>query len=174
MSQHGTTCAGHEGAGVIVKVGDQVKNLKVGQRAGFKPVADTCGQCDLCRTDKECYCAKAVLTGYHCDGMRTWNALPFLYASTDEPWMVTDRSCRQLQAVCQESRAVYNTHPGRCLRLRSWANHVFGIDHLHVVEDSEPETRAMGRLPRWRWWGWYPRCPTSGSYGLASHRRRHR
>jgi D-arabinose 1-dehydrogenase-like Zn-dependent alcohol dehydrogenase len=69
MSQHGTICAGHEGAGVIVKVGDQVKNLKVGQRAGFKPVADTCGVCDLCRTDKECYCAKAVYTGFHCDGM---------------------------------------------------------------------------------------------------------
>jgi propanol-preferring alcohol dehydrogenase len=69
MSQHGTICAGHEGAGVIVKAGDQVKNLKVGQRAGLKPVADTCGVCDLCRTDKECYCAKAVLTGFHCDGM---------------------------------------------------------------------------------------------------------
>jgi len=68
MSQHGTKCAGHEGAGVIVKVGDLVKNLKVGMRAGFKPIADTCGQCELCRTDKECYCAKAVLTGFHCDG----------------------------------------------------------------------------------------------------------
>jgi len=42
--------------------------LKVGQRAGFKPLADTCGACELCRTDKECYCAKAVYTGLHCDG----------------------------------------------------------------------------------------------------------
>ena len=36
MSTLGTKCAGHEGAGVIVKVGDAVKNLKVGMRAGFK------------------------------------------------------------------------------------------------------------------------------------------
>jgi D-arabinose 1-dehydrogenase-like Zn-dependent alcohol dehydrogenase len=36
MSTFGTKCAGHEGAGVIVKVGDAVKNLKVGMRAGFK------------------------------------------------------------------------------------------------------------------------------------------
>jgi D-arabinose 1-dehydrogenase-like Zn-dependent alcohol dehydrogenase len=36
MSVFGTKCAGHEGAGVIVKVGDQVKNLKPGMRAGFK------------------------------------------------------------------------------------------------------------------------------------------
>jgi len=36
MSVFGTKCAGHEGAGVIVKVGDQVKTLKTGMRAGFK------------------------------------------------------------------------------------------------------------------------------------------
>lgn len=36
MSVFGTKCAGHEGAGVIVKVGDQVKTLKPGMRAGYK------------------------------------------------------------------------------------------------------------------------------------------
>lgn len=36
MSVFGTICAGHEGAGVIVKVGDQVKTLKPGMRAGYK------------------------------------------------------------------------------------------------------------------------------------------
>ena len=36
MFDLGTKCAGHEGAGVIVKVGDQVKHLKPGMRAGFK------------------------------------------------------------------------------------------------------------------------------------------
>lgn len=71
MSAQGTKCAGHEGAGVIVKVGELVKNLKVGMRAGYKPIADTCGICDLCRTDGECYCAKGVLTGFHCDGIAT-------------------------------------------------------------------------------------------------------
>lgn len=41
MSEMGTKCAGHEGAGVIVKVGDQVKSLKVGMRAGLKPIQNT-------------------------------------------------------------------------------------------------------------------------------------
>jgi D-arabinose 1-dehydrogenase-like Zn-dependent alcohol dehydrogenase len=41
MSEMGTQCAGHEGAGVIVKVGDQVKALKPGMRAGLKPIQDT-------------------------------------------------------------------------------------------------------------------------------------
>jgi len=68
MSVFGTICAGHEGAGVIVKVGDQVKTLKPGMRAGYKPVQDTCGACDLCRSGLECYCAKAVFTGLMVNG----------------------------------------------------------------------------------------------------------
>jgi D-arabinose 1-dehydrogenase-like Zn-dependent alcohol dehydrogenase len=85
MSVFGTTCAGHEGAGVIVKVGDHVKTLKPGMRAGYKvcflhqsiqlvisdihqPIQDTCGACELCRGGYECYCAKAVFTGLMCDG----------------------------------------------------------------------------------------------------------
>ncbi|KAK9773091.1 putative Alcohol dehydrogenase 1 [Seiridium cardinale] len=42
MSVFNTQCAGHEGAGVIVKVGEHVKHLKIGQRAGYKPIQDIC------------------------------------------------------------------------------------------------------------------------------------
>jgi propanol-preferring alcohol dehydrogenase len=69
MSTFGTKCAGHEGAGVIVQIGDRVKDLKVGQRAGFKPIADVCHTCDTCRVGRETYCAKAVFTGSMVDGM---------------------------------------------------------------------------------------------------------
>ncbi|KIW06443.1 uncharacterized protein PV09_02887 [Verruconis gallopava] len=68
MSDYGVKCAGHEGAGVIVKVGENCKRLKVGQRAGFKPIENTCGMCELCRTDKECYCPEATYVGLHVDG----------------------------------------------------------------------------------------------------------
>ncbi|KAF2270171.1 alcohol dehydrogenase 1 [Lojkania enalia] len=68
MSALGTQCAGHEGAGIIVKVGSEVKNLKVGMRAGYKPIWDTCGACSLCRGAYECHCPKAVLTGLMVDG----------------------------------------------------------------------------------------------------------
>lgn len=70
MSSFGTICAGHEGAGVIVKVGALVKNLKVGQRAGIKPVWDVCGVCEQCKSGRDNYCAKGVHTGLHADGMR--------------------------------------------------------------------------------------------------------
>lgn len=68
MSEFGTQCAGHEGAGVIVQVGERVKNLKVGQRAGFKPIVDVCHTCDSCRSGKETYCEKAIFTGLAADG----------------------------------------------------------------------------------------------------------
>jgi propanol-preferring alcohol dehydrogenase len=68
MSTFGVRCAGHEGAGVIVQVGERVKNLKVGQRAGFKPIVDVCHTCENCRNGKETYCAGAILTGLMADG----------------------------------------------------------------------------------------------------------
>ncbi|EXJ83014.1 hypothetical protein A1O3_06831 [Capronia epimyces CBS 606.96] len=68
MSELGTKCAGHEGAGVIVKVGEAVKTLKVGQRAGFKPIQNVCHTCEYCKTGRETYCLKAVFTGAFCDG----------------------------------------------------------------------------------------------------------
>ena len=63
MSTFGVRSPGHEGAGVIVKIGANVKNFKVGDRAGLKPIWDTCGNCQLCWGDKECYCPQAQHTG---------------------------------------------------------------------------------------------------------------
>ncbi|PVI06439.1 alcohol dehydrogenase 1 [Periconia macrospinosa] len=68
MSELGTRCAGHEGAGIIVKVGDAVKTLKVGMRAGLKPIQNTCSSCELCRNGKETYCSGAIFTGLMCEG----------------------------------------------------------------------------------------------------------
>jgi D-arabinose 1-dehydrogenase-like Zn-dependent alcohol dehydrogenase len=68
MSDLGTKCAGHEGAGVIVKVGENVKSFKPGQRAGYKPIQDVCHACEYCKAGKETYCTGAVFTGCHVDG----------------------------------------------------------------------------------------------------------
>jgi alcohol dehydrogenase, propanol-preferring len=41
--------AGHEGAGVVVAVGDNMRHKwKVGDRAGIKWVWSTCGECEFC------------------------------------------------------------------------------------------------------------------------------
>ena len=41
--------AGHEGAGIVVAVGDNMHHKwKVGDRAGIKWVWSTCGECEFC------------------------------------------------------------------------------------------------------------------------------
>lgn len=48
MSDHNVRSAGHEGAGVVVKIGSQVTSWKVGDRAGIKPIWSVCNQCEHC------------------------------------------------------------------------------------------------------------------------------
>ena len=41
--------AGHEGAGIVVALGEGAeKRWKVGDRAGVKWIASVCGECDFC------------------------------------------------------------------------------------------------------------------------------
>ncbi|KAJ5959574.1 Polyketide synthase enoylreductase [Penicillium vulpinum] len=68
MSASGVCSAGHEGAGVIVKLGENVTTFQIGDRAGVKPIWYTCGSCNLCWGGKESHCQKKVLTGVAATG----------------------------------------------------------------------------------------------------------
>ena len=46
---------GHEIVGKIVKVGDHVKNFKVGELAGVGCMVDSCQECENCKNDLEQY-----------------------------------------------------------------------------------------------------------------------
>ena len=63
MSKFGVASAGHEGCGVVVKLGPSVQNVDLGGRVGIKPIWTTCGSCELCWGDMETHCAKKVNTG---------------------------------------------------------------------------------------------------------------
>ncbi|KAM0750759.1 GroES-like protein [Meredithblackwellia eburnea MCA 4105] len=58
-------CAGHEGAGFVAALGPEVnaEEWKVGDRAGIKPMYDTCHACEYCRNGMETYCDKVITTG---------------------------------------------------------------------------------------------------------------
>ncbi|KAK0966813.1 hypothetical protein LTR91_016345 [Friedmanniomyces endolithicus] len=68
MSALGTKCAGHEGAGVVVKLGKNVTDWKVGDRGGVKPLWDVCHNCQECWNGRENYCQKGVYTGLMAEG----------------------------------------------------------------------------------------------------------
>ena len=46
---NGDLILGHECAGIIARVGSQVKHLKVGDKVALEP-GQTCGQCEFCKT----------------------------------------------------------------------------------------------------------------------------
>lgn len=59
---------GHEGAGVVVDMGENVKGWKLGDFAGIKWLNGSCMQCEFCQKSNESNCPDADLSGYTHDG----------------------------------------------------------------------------------------------------------
>jgi propanol-preferring alcohol dehydrogenase len=68
MSSYGVRSPGHEGTGVVVKVGSNVKNWNIGDRGGVKPCWDVCMSCHLCWGLHETYCEEGIQTGLEVTG----------------------------------------------------------------------------------------------------------
>lgn len=59
---------GHEGAGVVVGMGNNVKGWKIGDYAGIKWLNGSCMSCEYCELSNESNCPEADLSGYTHDG----------------------------------------------------------------------------------------------------------
>lgn len=59
---------GHEGAGVVVAMGENVKGWKIGDYAGIKWLNGSCMACEYCELSNESNCPDADLSGYTHDG----------------------------------------------------------------------------------------------------------
>lgn len=59
---------GHEGAGVVVGMGESVTGWKLGDYAGIKWLNGSCQTCEYCESGHESNCATADLSGYTHDG----------------------------------------------------------------------------------------------------------
>ncbi len=59
---------GHEIVGMVVKLGESVSDLKVGDLVGVPWLGYTCGKCKYCLRHQENLCENAKFTGYTLDG----------------------------------------------------------------------------------------------------------
>ncbi|RHZ56797.1 hypothetical protein CDV55_103555 [Aspergillus turcosus] len=142
MSFFGVRSPGHEGAGIVVKTGANVRNFKVGDRAGIKPLTDTCGSCDLCWGDKETYCRAAVHTGLMTAGTyQHYIVSPARYASPI-PDGVSDEVAAPI--MCSAS-TTYRSLVESGLRPGDWA--VFPGGGGGVGIQGVQLAKAMGMRP---------------------------
>src|SRR3954454_11861450 len=66
--RHPFVVPGHEAVGEVVRVGEAVTALAVGDRVGVAWLRSTCGQCRWCRTGAENLCPHSTYTGWDTDG----------------------------------------------------------------------------------------------------------
>jgi len=59
---------GHEGAGLVVKLGSLVEDIQLGDAVGVKWLNGSCLACAFCQEADESLCQKALLSGYTVDG----------------------------------------------------------------------------------------------------------
>lgn len=59
---------GHEIAGVVSAVGDEVTQFAVGDRVGVGCFVDSCGECDNCLSGEEQFCRKGVVVVFNSIG----------------------------------------------------------------------------------------------------------
>ncbi len=59
---------GHEIAGTVSEIGDDVTAHKVGDRVGVGCMVDSCGECEYCKQDQEQFCTKGAVMTYNGKG----------------------------------------------------------------------------------------------------------
>ena len=59
---------GHEPAGEVVEVGEDVATRKVGDRVGVPWLQSTCGRCEWCQRGKSFFCSNHIATGINIPG----------------------------------------------------------------------------------------------------------
>jgi len=59
---------GHEGVGIVIKAGRDVREVKEGDRVGLPWLRSACGQCEWCLTGWETLCPTAAYGGYTANG----------------------------------------------------------------------------------------------------------
>lgn len=114
---------GHEFAGVVVEVGDEVEKLKVGDRVVHEPVS-FCGKCYACRRGRGNVCSNVRVTGCNMEGgleeyfvadEKQWHKLPdyitWNEAALIEPYTVAAQTCARADVSAGDTVLIYGAGP---------------------------------------------------------------
>lgn len=147
---------GHEFAGVVEQVGDQVTSSRQGDRVTANPLV-TCGTCTYCRNGHSQLCGARALLGAHRPGAfaelvavpaRNVYALPD-HVSMDEgafaePFACAVHICRLLQLTPTDRLLVYGAGPIGLFALQ--AAQVYGVRDIVIIDLNEARLEIAREL----------------------------
>lgn len=149
---------GHESAGTVVEVGDQVKKVKPGDRIAIEP-AISCGQCDQCLAGRPNTCRNTRFLG--CPGqvdgclteyvvMPEENCFPipdsmsFDEAAISEPLAIGLYAVKQSGITINDKIGILGFGPiGMSVMLPAMA---FGAERIYVTDKIDERLAVAGKL----------------------------
>lgn len=161
MSASGICSAGHEGSGVVVKLGENVKTFQLGDRAGVKPIWYTCGSCNLCWGGKEVHCPQKVLTGVGATGKTA------LEKSSSFHFLIMDH--RNLPTLYCFPSSIHHCDSKWNSRSCCCPRYVQRGYRISLHQRVRTGHWIMGYNHRWRRWCWDPSCADSQSFWVTAY-----
>ncbi|BBI31912.1 zinc-dependent alcohol dehydrogenase [Cohnella abietis] len=147
---------GHEFAGVVEQLGDQVSTLQLGERVTANPLV-TCGTCTYCRNGQSQLCGARALLGAHRPGafaefvaVPARNVYPLPdHVSMDEgafaePFACAIHICRLLELTPTDRLLVYGAGPIGLFALQ--AAQVYGLRDIVIIDLNESRLEIAREL----------------------------
>lgn len=125
---------GHEIAGVVTAVGDDVTRFSVGDRVGVGCMVDSCGECEYCAAGEEQFCVKGNVQTYN---GREYDGTP-TYGGYSQQIVVKDRFVVHIP----DSLELQDAAPLLCAGITTYVP----LKHWGVGKGSKVAVVGMGGL----------------------------
>lgn len=151
---------GHEGVGLVLDVGSNVKHLKKGMYVTLESI-EVCNSCDVCKRGDFNQCRNAKLKGLEIDGIMgnvvdinptiAHDVTEYIKSEKDlvamacvEPAAVAYVACENTNIKCGDVIAIFGAGPIGAYAAMLGKS-VFGASEVHVVEPVEFRRKLMSK-----------------------------